>query len=155
MKRSESGQTKVAKVSVADRVEVFLRGGLMKIVALNGRRRTLAYLFSAAMSLSILGGLRRIGGPKQFDVREHFSSYSLSQLRQMGLSAELARLVANFQHDVFARSFIDFDDLTVWLRDKIDAEYRLQRLTVHQRCIASHTEVALLISNFPHRFAES
>lgn len=127
----------------------------MKIDRLKGRRRALAYLFSAAMSVSILGGLRRIGGPSPFDVREHLSSHSLSQLRRMGLSDEMARLVANFQHDVLARSFTDFDDLTTWLGAKIDNEYRSQRLAVHQRCIASHTEVALLISNFPRGLAES
>lgn len=127
----------------------------MKIGSLNGRRQALAYLFSAAMSVAILGGLRRIGGPRQFDVREYLSLHSLSQLRRMGLSDEMVRLVANFQHEVMAKSFTDFDDLTVWLRAEIDTEYRSQLLTVHQRCIASHTEVALLISNFPHVFTES
>jgi len=127
----------------------------MKIDRLKGRRRAFGYLFSMAVSMPILDGLRRIVGSSSFDIREHFSSHSLSELQGMGLSDEMAGLVANFQHDILVRSFSDLEDLTAWLRAKIDAEYLSQGLAVHQRCVASHTEVALLISNFPSGFAES
>lgn len=67
----------------------------------------------------------------------------------MGLSDGEVDLVAKFQKDVLAHSFGDFEELRSWLVGKIDMEYSLQRLAVHKRCIVSHTELVLLISNFP------
>lgn len=127
----------------------------MKIDRISSRRRTMAHLFSMAMSVPILGGFGKILEPTPFDARDYFSSRSRAQLRRLGLSEELAERVAQFQDDLLTRSFADFGDLRAWLLDKIDAEYRLQRLAVHQRCIVSHTEVALLVSNFPRGLAES
>lgn len=121
----------------------------MEIDRLKVRRRSLAYLLAIVAGVPFLGSLGKIVGSGRFDVSEHFKSYTSSQLRKMDLSDEEVDLVAKFQKDVLAHSFGDFEGLRNWLVDKIDMEYSRQRLAVHKRCIVSHTELALLISNFP------
>ena len=127
----------------------------MEIYSISKRRRSLAFVFPVLIGVPIIERLTKLVSPIGFDVKAYFSFYSISQLHELGLSEEMAKLVTRTQKELVTHSFADFAEMTVWLRKKIDTEFRLQQLTVHNRCIVSHTELTLLIAKFPYTLANS
>jgi hypothetical protein len=127
----------------------------MEIYSISKRRRSLALVFPLLIGLPIIERLTKLVSPNGFDVKAYFSFYSISQLHELGLSEDMAKLVTGSQEELFKHTFADFAEMTVWIRKKIDKEFRLQQLIVYNRCIVSHTELTLLVAKFPYTMTSS
>ena len=114
----------------------------------NSKRSFLAYTFAYALISLCINMNDRTSKLRTFEFREFINILSPSQLQKMGLSHDKISIIINFQNEIISQSFGNYEQFRKWIRNQVKNEYLMQKLVVHERCIISNSELALLILKF-------
>ena len=115
---------------------------------LNSKRSILAYIYAYALSSICINVNEQTSKLRSFDFREIINILSPLQLQKMGISHDKKHIVLNFQNKIISQSFDNYEQFRKWINNEVKNEYLMQNLVVHERCILSNSELALLILNF-------
>jgi hypothetical protein len=114
----------------------------------NSKRSILAYTIAYALSSLCINVNGHTSKLNSFDFREFINILTPSQLQKMNLSHDKIKCIIDFQNEINSQSFDNYEKLRKWIHIQVKHEYLTQKLVVHERCILSNAELALLVLNF-------